>query len=151
MINYYMVKIVNGKAMMFDLAPLLITVVAQKISWQVQGGGDRSDFKTVTRTGKNEFTCIKTNQKFEGFNGGFNPDLWAKFLDEIEADLNIKFETFLQLLAGNKDEIGDVRSFLDECLPDPTKDQIQAVKVAVHGDHEHVEFDTDEGWMVFDN
>lgn len=46
--------------------------------------------------------------------------------------MNIKLDTFLQLLDGYVDEPGDIRSFLDECLPEPSEHEIEAVQHALN-------------------
>ena len=61
--------------------------------------------------------------------------------------MKIRFMTFLQLLAGHKQELGDVRSFLDECLPCPTATQEEAVKHMLKA-HAIVKLTDDDGWIV---
>lgn len=63
--------------------------------------------------------------------------------------MKIRFLTFMQLLAGHKQELGDVRSFLDECLPLPTAPQEEAIKHMLKA-HAVVESTLDDGWIVTD-
>ena len=64
--------------------------------------------------------------------------------------MKIRFTTFLQLLAGHKQELGDVRSFLDECLPCPTTTQEEAVKHLLNSGSCLIEATLDDGWIVTD-
>lgn len=65
--------------------------------------------------------------------------------------MHISLATFIQLLLAHADEPGDVRSFLDECLPFPTSKEQALVRSMLNPRLPmtlYVSYSAKDGWVI---
>lgn len=90
--TYYLLDttLTTGQPCVLDLHGFSSALAANNAKeWQLLGFPE-SDLYIVTRTGKLEFTDIKTKEVFTIANCGFTACAWERFLSEWEDEPNVK-------------------------------------------------------------
>lgn len=60
------------------------TDVGKVLRWQLQGGFDPKTYVKATRTGRDTFTCIKTNKTYKACIGAYTEKAFNRFLNSWE-------------------------------------------------------------------